>query len=76
MSRRHVKEFRPDEALSLISADREGRALPCPCCGAAAVGRSPGRPDDGRAVSGPVTLSCPACGRIVSYIDRASPTKA
>ena len=77
MSRRHVKEFRPDEALSLISADREGRALPaCPCCGAAAVARSPGRPDDGHPVPGPVTLTCGACGRIVSYIDRGSPASA
>ena len=33
MGRRHVKEFRPDEALSLISADREGKVLRCPSCG-------------------------------------------
>lgn len=70
MGRRHVKEFRPDEALNLISADRNGDALQCPCCGAVAVARSPIRPDDGRPVAGPVTLTCSACGRIVSYIDR------
>lgn len=70
MGRRHVKEFRPDEALVLISADREGKALQCPCCGAVAVGRSPTRPLDGHLVGGPVTLTCSACGRIVSYIDR------
>ena len=37
MGRRHVKEFRPDEALGLISADREGKLPPCPSCGAATV---------------------------------------
>ncbi len=72
MSRRHVKEFRPDEALGLISADREGKPLTCPSCGAASVTRSPARPADGHAVEGPVTLACEACGRVVTYIDRGS----
>ena len=76
MGRRHVKEFRPDEALSLISADRNGQALQCPCCGAVAVARIPTRPEDGHLVTGPVTLKCGACGRIVSYIDRGSPVQA
>jgi predicted RNA-binding Zn-ribbon protein involved in translation (DUF1610 family) len=70
MGRRHVKEFRPDEALGLISADREGKVPPCPSCGAATVGRSPARPKDGRPVAGRVTLTCAACGRVVTYIDR------
>lgn len=76
MSRRHVKEFRPDEALCLISADREGKAVGCPCCGAQTVERSPARPADGHPVPGPVTLTCSACGRVVSYIDRGSPLSA
>jgi len=69
MSRRHVKEFRPDEALSLISADREGKSLPCPSCGNATVDRSPPRPTSGEQV-GRVRLACAACGRLVTYIDR------
>jgi hypothetical protein len=72
MGRRHVKEFRPDEALGLISADREGKVLPCPSCGAATMGRSPSRPDNGHAGAGPVTLTCAACGRVVTYIDRGT----
>ena len=70
MSRRHVKEFRPDEALGLISADREGKAPSCPSCGAAIMLRSPARSIDGHPVEGPVTLTCTACGRDVTYIDR------
>jgi endogenous inhibitor of DNA gyrase (YacG/DUF329 family) len=70
MSRRHGKEFRPDEALGLISADREAKPLSCPSCGAPSVGRSPSRPVDGHAVEGPVTLTCATCGRVVTYIDR------
>jgi hypothetical protein len=72
VGRRHVKEYRPDEALSLISADREGKTLPCPCCGTPAVDRSPHRPCDGLPIAGPVTLTCVGCGRVVSYIDRGS----
>jgi predicted RNA-binding Zn-ribbon protein involved in translation (DUF1610 family) len=74
MGRRHVKEFRPDEALGLISADREGKVVPCPSCGAATMGRSPVRPADGHAVAGPVTLTCVSCGRVVTYIDRGTAT--
>jgi predicted RNA-binding Zn-ribbon protein involved in translation (DUF1610 family) len=72
MGRRHVKEFRPDEALGLISADREGLVLPCPSCGAATMLRCPPRPADGKPVPGPVTLTCSTCGRVVTYIDRGS----
>ena len=74
MSRRHVKEFRPDEALSLIIADREGKSLRCPSCGGGTVLRTPIRPGDGPRVAGRVSLECPACGRLVAYIDRAEAT--
>jgi hypothetical protein len=71
MGRRHVKEFRPDEALSLIIADREGRSLPCPSCGGGTMVRTPCRAEEGQAVIGRVSLECASCGRVVSYIDRA-----
>jgi DNA-directed RNA polymerase subunit RPC12/RpoP len=74
MSRRHVKEFRPDEALSLIIADRERKSLRCPSCGGGTVLRTPSRPEDGPAVTGRVSLKCAACGRLVAYIDRAEAT--
>lgn len=73
MSRRHVKEFRPDEALSLISADRDGKSLHCPSCGNATVDRSPPRSGLGER-SGRVELACAACGRLVTYIDRDETT--
>ncbi|MCA9721296.1 MAG: hypothetical protein AB7N73_09660 [Gemmatimonadales bacterium] len=70
MGRRHVKEFRPDEALSLISADREGKALSCPSCGSQTVDRTPPRLENG-SPQGRVQLTCEACGRLVAYTDRA-----
>ncbi len=71
MGRRHVKEFRPDEALSLISADREGKVLRCPSCGSDAVSRLPARsPAEGP--QGRIQLTCGACTRVVAYIDRAA----
>ncbi len=73
MSRRHVKEFRPDEALSLISADREGKSLPCPSCGNVTVDRSPPRSLTGEPV-GRIQLACGGCGRLVTYIDRDQTT--
>lgn len=73
MGRRHVKEYRPDEALSLISADREGKSLRCPSCGSDAVSRLPARaPDEGP--QGRIQLTCGACTRLVAYIDRAVQT--
>jgi len=72
MSRRHVKEFRPEEALGLISADRAGQVLQCPCCGAGAVRRTPRRLSNQATAAGPVTLTCGTCGRVVTYIDRES----
>lgn len=76
MGRRHVKEYRPDEALSLITADREGKVLRCPCCGSDAVERTPPRPADGLAVLGRVQLLCAGCTRVVAYIDRGQAAAA
>lgn len=76
MGRRHVKEFRPDEALSLISADREGKLLNCPSCGSGPVTRDPARASSELSLTGRVQLACGACGRLVSYIDRAVSTPA
>ncbi len=70
MGRRHVKEFRPDEALSLISADREGKLLRCPSCSSEAVERDPPRSD--ASAIGRVHLACSGCGRVVDYVDRAA----
>jgi len=75
MSRRHVKEFRPEEALGLISADRAGEPLQCPCCGASAVRRIPRRSGESHP-GGRVTLTCSACGRLVTYIDRGGESAA
>jgi predicted RNA-binding Zn-ribbon protein involved in translation (DUF1610 family) len=71
VTRRHVNEFHPDQALGLISADRDGKDVPCPGCGAATIARQPRRAIDGRRIEGRVTLTCSACGRGVTYIDRA-----
>ena len=76
MGRRHVKEFRPDEALSLISADREGKVLRCPSCGCEAVERDPPRPSDGGGTPGQVQLLCDGCRRLVAYIDRSISTQS
>ncbi len=71
MGRRQVKEYRPDEALSLISADREGKPLRCPCCSSETIGRTPDRCSEEPRQPGRVQLCCERCGRLVSYIDRA-----
>lgn len=76
MGRRHVKEFRPDEALSLISADREGKPLRCPSCGSEAVERDPPRASATTSATGRVQLACSACGRLVAYVDRAASVPA
>ncbi len=75
MGRRHVKEFRPDEALSLISADRDGKLLRCPSCGSEAVERHPPR-DAGSGPVGRVQLGCGECGRLVAYVDRVATAPA
>lgn len=75
VTRRHPKEFRPDEALSLISADRNGKSVPCPSCGSDTVERIPARKGD-HPSGGRVHLGCENCGRVVDYIDRAATTPA
>ena len=71
MGRRGVKEYRAGEALNLIAADRDGKALVCPSCGAAAIERSPRRSaKDPGGESGKVTLHCGACGRSAVYLAR------
>jgi hypothetical protein len=71
VGRRGVKEYRAGEALSLIAADRDGKALACPSCGAAAIERSPRRPGKGaEADAGRITLHCGACGRSAVYLSR------
>ncbi len=69
MTRRHAKEYRPDEALSLVSADRAGESLCCPSCGSSKVRRTPPR---AAPAAGRVQLVCAGCGRVVRYIDRDS----
>lgn len=76
MGRRHVKEFRPDEALSLISADREGKLLRCPTCGSESVERDPPRASGSDSATGRVQLACSGCGRLVAYVDRAATAPA
>lgn len=75
VTRRHLKEFRPAEALSLISADRNGKRAPCPSCGSDTVERTPARNAD-QSNGGRVQLGCESCGRVVAYIDRAATTPA
>ena len=71
MGRRHVKEYRPDEALALISADREGRVIHCPSCGSEAMERTPCRPPEGGATLGRVAVPCGQRARLVACIGRA-----
>lgn len=72
MSRRRVKEYRPDEALSLVSADREGKPLSCPSCGSESVVRKPPRVKSA-GHQGRIRLACSGCGRLASYLDGAGP---
>jgi hypothetical protein len=69
VGRRGIKEYRAAEALVLISADRDRRPLVCPSCGAASVQREPRNHDE---PTGRVTLTCRSCGRVASYLVRAS----
>jgi predicted RNA-binding Zn-ribbon protein involved in translation (DUF1610 family) len=70
VGRRGIKEYRAPEALILIAADREQKALVCPSCGAAEVERIPRRGSEDDSPSGKVILHCNACGRSAVYIDR------
>ncbi len=72
MGRRGVKEFRADEALQLILADRDHDPLACPSCGSPEIERTPRR----RVSSArwdrhrQVTLKCLACSRRAVYVPR------
>jgi predicted RNA-binding Zn-ribbon protein involved in translation (DUF1610 family) len=75
MGRRGVKEYRAQEALALIAADRDGERLVCPSCGSGKVARTPRR----RNAKGPfeprrVTLACSECGRQALYTPEALAT--
>ena len=67
VGRRGTKEYRPAEALALIAADRDHRALVCPSCGAAAIERRPRRSSQ---EGGHITLRCATCGRSAVYLSR------
>ncbi len=72
MGRRGAKEFRADEALQLILADRDHEELACPSCGSEDIRRTPRR----RVSSAQwdrhrqVTLQCNSCGRRAVYVPR------
>ena len=73
MGRRGIKEYRAPEALILIAADRDHKALVCPSCGSADVDRSPPRTAKAdQHPTGRITLHCTACGRNAAYIDRGA----
>lgn len=71
MGRRAIKEYRAPEALTLITADRDGHAMPCPSCGHPVVDRTPARDAPAHLHSGRVTLHCAKCGRSAAYVERA-----
>jgi len=72
MGRRGVKEYRAQEALALIAADRDGEPLVCPSCGSPKVARTPRRRNSkGPAEPRRVTLACAECGRQALYTPAA-----
>jgi hypothetical protein len=70
VGRRGIKEYRAQEALILIAADRDQRPLVCPSCGSVDVDRVPERSSSEDAQGGRVTLHCTACSRSAAYIAR------
>ncbi|HKW40795.1 MAG TPA: hypothetical protein VJN39_06065 [Gemmatimonadales bacterium] len=75
MGRRGVKEYRAPEALSLIAADRQHVPLVCPSCATRSIVRVPRRRGDRAPLATErVTLTCQACGRHASYIQRGADT--
>lgn len=72
LARRGVKEFRADEALQLILADRDREPLVCPSCGGSEFERTPKRRvssarwDRHRQVS----IKCVSCSRRAVYVPR------
>ncbi len=69
MGRRGIKEYRAAEALLLIAADRDHKPLVCPSCSTPTIERSPKRNEE---PAGRVTMQCRTCGRVASYLVRAS----
>ena len=69
MGRRGIKEYRAAEALVLIAADRDHKPLVCPTCSTPTIERNPKRNEE---PAGRVTLTCKGCGRVASYLVRAS----
>jgi transposase-like protein len=69
VGRRGIKEYRAAEALGLIAADRDHRPLVCPYCSTPSIERNPKRNEE---PAGRVTLTCKSCGRVASYLVRAS----
>ena len=69
MGRRGIKEYRAAEALILIAADRDHKPLVCPSCSTPTIERSPKRNEE---LAGRVTMQCRSCGRVASYLARAS----
>jgi transposase-like protein len=65
VGRRGIKEYRAAEALALIAADRDHKALVCPSCNSTNVERTPKR---STAEAGRVSLHCAACGRSAVYL--------
>jgi predicted RNA-binding Zn-ribbon protein involved in translation (DUF1610 family) len=78
VGRRGIKEYRAPEALAIIAADREHIPLVCPSCGARKIHRVPRRrvsnPDQDLTAGGAerISLTCQACGRHASYIERGA----
>lgn len=69
MGRRGIKEYRAAEALVLIAADRDHKVLVCPSCNTPSIERNPRQNEQ---TAGRVTMTCTSCGRVASYLVRAS----
>lgn len=69
MGRRGIKEYKPQEALALIAADRDEESLECPSCGSEKVARHPRRNNVDGVFDKPrrITLACEDCGRQAVY---------
>lgn len=68
MGRRGIKEYRAQEALALIAADRDGTDLNCPSCDSAKVERTPPRGAEfGEFGPRRITLECADCSRQAVY---------
>jgi hypothetical protein len=72
VGRRGIKEFRADEALQLILADRDREELGCPSCGSSDIQRTPKRriPSARWGRLRQVTLQCNECSRRAVYVPR------